>query len=58
MEKPSRRVSRKVAFWTGVAAVAVGANFLAEFIVETLASKTKAPAGLARLVAYTHKGVA
>lgn len=56
MEAAGHRTARKAAFWGAVAVVAVLANFGAELIVDALVGVTKAPPGLAQLVAYTHKG--
>lgn len=56
MEHRRHRAARKVAFWGGVAVVAVLANFYAEALIGGLAERTKAPPGLAQLIAFTHRG--
>lgn len=57
MSPETHRLVRKGAFWGGVAAVAVLANFLAEQLASSLEAHTKLPPGLQSFVAFTHKGV-
>lgn len=47
-----KRFARRAAFWSAVAVVSVLANFGAEVVANRFPQ-----AGLARFVAYTHKGV-
>jgi hypothetical protein len=51
MATEPRKTGRRAAFWLAVGGVSIVSNFLLEVLADKLPSL-----GLARFVAYTHKG--